>query len=81
MAARAATKPRDAAAAGSRRGRLHGAEPPPTRAPGPPQVIGNKWDTYLDLLQADYTEGWVVREAEAGVAGAGQPASSWWGSS
>ena len=20
------------------------------------QVIGNKWDTYLDLLQADYTE-------------------------
>ncbi|KAG6475415.1 hypothetical protein ZIOFF_064635 [Zingiber officinale] len=20
-------------------------------------VIGNKWDTYLDLLQADYTEG------------------------
>lgn len=23
------------------------------------QVIGNKWDTYLDLLQADYTEGWA----------------------
>jgi len=22
-------------------------------------VIGNKWDTYLDLLQADYTEGCV----------------------
>lgn len=21
------------------------------------KVIGNKWDTYLDLLQADYTEG------------------------
>ncbi|VAH81139.1 unnamed protein product [Triticum turgidum subsp. durum] len=21
------------------------------------QVIGNKWDHYLDLLQADYTEG------------------------
>ncbi|CAK7355968.1 unnamed protein product [Dovyalis caffra] len=21
------------------------------------RVIGNKWDTYLDLLQADYTEG------------------------
>jgi DNA-directed RNA polymerase I, II, and III subunit RPABC5 len=21
------------------------------------QVIGNKWDLYLDLLQADYTEG------------------------
>lgn len=21
-----------------------------------PQVIGDKWDTYLDLLQADYTE-------------------------
>ncbi|KAK3019117.1 hypothetical protein RJ639_004109, partial [Escallonia herrerae] len=20
-------------------------------------VIGNKWDTYLDLLQSDYTEG------------------------
>jgi DNA-directed RNA polymerase I, II, and III subunit RPABC5 len=25
---------------------------PPFRA----QVIGNKWDTYLDLLQADYSE-------------------------
>lgn len=24
------------------------------------QVIGNKWDTYLDLLQADYTEGCVL---------------------
>ncbi|KAH0859951.1 hypothetical protein HID58_088212, partial [Brassica napus] len=23
------------------------------------KVIGNKWDTYLDLLQADYTEGGV----------------------
>lgn len=23
------------------------------------QVIGNKWDTYLDLLQADYSEGYV----------------------
>jgi hypothetical protein len=22
-----------------------------------PQVIGNKWDTYLDLLQAEYSEG------------------------
>ncbi len=22
-------------------------------------MIGNKWETYLDLLQADYTEGWV----------------------
>ncbi|KAM0071222.1 hypothetical protein Hdeb2414_s0001g00022501 [Helianthus debilis subsp. tardiflorus] len=21
------------------------------------KVIGNKWDTYLDLLQSDYTEG------------------------
>ena len=21
------------------------------------QVIGNKWDTYLDLLQAEYSEG------------------------
>jgi len=21
------------------------------------KVIGNKWDLYLDLLQADYTEG------------------------
>ena len=21
------------------------------------QVIGNKWDLYLDLLQAEYTEG------------------------
>uniref|UniRef100_A0A453FTM6 DNA-directed RNA polymerases I, II, and III subunit RPABC5 n=8 Tax=Pooideae TaxID=147368 RepID=A0A453FTM6_AEGTS len=21
------------------------------------KVIGNKWDHYLDLLQADYTEG------------------------
>jgi hypothetical protein len=24
--------------------------------PAPPQVIGNKWDTYLELLQADYSE-------------------------
>lgn len=24
-----------------------------------PQVIGNKWDTYLDLLQAGYSE-WYV---------------------
>ncbi|MBA0772788.1 hypothetical protein Gotri_008111, partial [Gossypium trilobum] len=23
-------------------------------------VIGNKWDTYLDLLQADYTEGFLT---------------------
>lgn len=23
------------------------------------KVIGNKWDQYLDLLQADYPEGWV----------------------
>jgi hypothetical protein len=21
------------------------------------QVIGNKWESYIDLLQADYTEG------------------------
>ena len=21
------------------------------------KVIGNKWDTYMDLLQADYSEG------------------------
>ena len=24
----------------------------------PLQVIGNKWDMYLDLLQAEYTEGY-----------------------
>jgi hypothetical protein len=24
------------------------------------QVIGNKWDTYLSLLQADYGEGYVA---------------------
>ncbi|KAH1264344.1 DNA-directed RNA polymerase subunit 10-like protein [Glycine max] len=24
------------------------------------KVIGNKWDTYLDLLQSDYSEGSVV---------------------
>eukprot|EP00899_Mesostigma_viride_P020106 jgi/Mesvir1/28097/Mv04684-RA.1 len=24
---------------------------------GAERVIGNKWDTYLDLLQADYSEG------------------------
>lgn len=23
------------------------------------KVIGNKWETYLYLLQADYSEGWV----------------------
>lgn len=27
------------------------------------KVIGNKWETYLDLLQADYSEGCVVRAA------------------
>ncbi|KAL6011490.1 hypothetical protein ACLOJK_001938 [Asimina triloba] len=27
------------------------------------KVIGNKWDTYLDLLQADYTEGLVKVKA------------------
>ena len=33
--------------------------PPPLTSVHPihdTQVIGNKWDTYLDLLQADYTE-------------------------
>ena len=31
--------------------------PRPTRtSPRLTQVIGNKWDTYLDLLQADYSE-------------------------
>ena len=25
----------------------------------PLQVIGNKWDMYLDLLQAEYTEGYA----------------------
>lgn len=28
----------------------------PTLHLTPPQVIGNKWDTYLELLQADYSE-------------------------
>jgi DNA-directed RNA polymerases I, II, and III subunit RPABC5 len=23
------------------------------------KVIGNKWETYLDLLQAEYSEGYV----------------------
>lgn len=23
-------------------------------------MVGNKWDTYLDLLQAEYSEGWVL---------------------
>ena len=23
------------------------------------KVIGNKWEAYLGLLQAEYTEGWV----------------------
>lgn len=31
---------------------FHSRRLPPKR----PQVIGNKWDTYLDLLQADYSE-------------------------
>jgi len=25
------------------------------------KVIGNKWETYLSLLQADYSEAWVMR--------------------
>ena len=29
------------------------------------QVIGNKWDAYLDLLQAEYTEGCVAYDAAA----------------
>ena len=28
-----------------------------TLACGDVQVVGNKWETYLDLLQADYSEG------------------------
>jgi hypothetical protein len=28
------------------------------------QVIGNKWDTYLDLLQAEYEEGCVTLRVE-----------------
>jgi hypothetical protein len=29
---------------------------PPPFNPFPCQVIGNKWDTYLELLQAEYSE-------------------------
>jgi DNA-directed RNA polymerase I, II, and III subunit RPABC5 len=37
----------------------HAHTPPPLFCISPfqrTQVIGNKWDTYLDLLQADYSE-------------------------
>lgn len=29
------------------------------------KVIGNKWETYLSLLQADYSEGYVCRGVDA----------------
>ena len=29
----------------------------PLRDACAPQVIGNKWDTYLDLITAEYSEG------------------------
>jgi DNA-directed RNA polymerase subunit N (RpoN/RPB10) len=28
------------------------------------KVIGNKWETYLSLLQADFSEGYVYSEKE-----------------
>jgi DNA-directed RNA polymerase subunit N (RpoN/RPB10) len=38
------------------------------RADAPPtQVIGNKWDTYLDLLQADYSEWCAQRQPRAAM--------------
>ena len=38
---------------------MHESRPPArSAAPHPAsQVIGNKWETYMDLLQADYSEG------------------------
>ena len=48
---RRAAAPPPAAAAAARRPRLTRPARPP-----PPQVIGNKWDTYLELLQAEYSE-------------------------
>lgn len=24
------------------------------------KIVGNKWEAYLGLLQAEYTEGWVL---------------------
>jgi hypothetical protein len=52
---RGARARRSARDSGSRHAHVRcGAHAAPRRAP--PQVIGNKWDTYLDLLQADYSE-------------------------
>ncbi len=42
-----------------------------------PQVIGNKWDTYLDLLQADYSEGCAhAMSVPLRVAPAAQPVAA-----
>jgi DNA-directed RNA polymerase I, II, and III subunit RPABC5 len=38
------------------------AAPPPPKATRPPQVIGNKWESYLELLKADYSEGDALDE-------------------
>jgi len=49
-------------------GKARAAVGAPSAPPSPrsrAQVIGNKWDTYMDLLQADYSEGC----AGGGVAG------------
>ncbi len=32
------------------------------------KVIGNKWETYLDLLQAEYSEGCVAMPASEATA-------------
>ena len=58
---------RPPARSGSGQGTQHDTRRLPPRWPLPlshrparsidPQVIGNKWDTYLDLLQAEYSEG------------------------
>lgn len=61
----AATVPRDLACTARLPSRGAAASPraqpsPPafgqTHSLSPPQVIGNKWDTYLELLQAEYSE-------------------------
>jgi len=53
---RVTSLPRSAIFASGSSRRILQSHPDPDPPPFAFQVIGNKWDTYLDLLQADYSE-------------------------